>query len=192
MRHAIRISSLADSGSAWVWLERSRPIRPFGPRVVVGADLAPGAVAGDERAKILNLPEMKNLPPSVHYEAAGQAKWQAEMMINFMIALIAGVLLVFAVLVLLYRRAIPPMVNMASLLLAPLGGGIALHLLDALQDPAFMRTFTSKGRFKDLMARVPIHVITARAALVGAAATYPGAVFGEEQKERRGKIGRLA
>ena len=97
-------------------------------RVVVGADLAPGAVAGDERAKIMNLPEMKNLPASVHYEAAGQAKWQAEMMINFMIALAAGVLLVFAVLVLLYRRAIPPMVNMASLLLAPLGGGIALHL----------------------------------------------------------------
>ncbi len=97
-------------------------------RVVVGADLAPGAVAGDERAKILALPEMKNLPATVHYEEAGQAKWQAEMMINFMIALAAGVLLVFAVLVLLYRRAIPPLVNMVSLLLAPLGGGIALHL----------------------------------------------------------------
>jgi multidrug efflux pump subunit AcrB len=97
-------------------------------RVVVSADLGPGAVAGDERAKIMNLPAMKNLPPSVHYEAAGQAKWQEEMIVNFLIALVAGVLLVFAVLVLLYRRAIPPMVNMASLLLAPLGGGIALHL----------------------------------------------------------------
>jgi len=31
--------------------------------------------------------------------------------------------------------------------------------------------FTRKGRFKDLMARIPIHVITTRAALVGAA-TY--------------------
>ena len=32
-----------------------------------------------------------------------------------------------------------------------------------------MRAFTSKGRFEDLMQRIPVHVITARAALVGAA-----------------------
>ena len=48
-------------------------------------------------------------------------------------------------------------------------GGIALHLLDQLQSPRFMETFTRKGRFKTLMERVPVHVITARAALVGAA-----------------------
>lgn len=50
-------------------------------------------------------------------------------------------------------------------------GGVALHLLAALKDPRFMQTFTNKGRFKDLMVRIPIHVITTRAALVGAA-TY--------------------
>jgi glucokinase len=50
-----------------------------------------------------------------------------------------------------------------------LAGGIALHLLGVLQEPRFMQAFTKKGRFKDLMARIPIHVITARAALVGAA-----------------------
>ena len=44
-----------------------------------------------------------------------------------MIAVISGILLVFAVLVLLYRRLLPPFVNMGSLLLAPLGGLIALH-----------------------------------------------------------------
>lgn len=49
-------------------------------------------------------------------------------------------------------------------------GGIALHVLDSLQKPQFMQTFTRKGRFKDMMQRVPIHVITARAALIGAAA----------------------
>ena len=37
-------------------------------------------------------------------------------------------LLVLAVLVLLYRRAMPPFVNLSSLLLAPLGGAIALHV----------------------------------------------------------------
>ena len=52
-----------------------------------------------------------------------------------------------------------------------MAGGIALHLLSALQESQFMQTFTRKGRFKDLMARMPVHVITTRAALVGAA-TY--------------------
>jgi len=71
---------------------------------------------------------MKNLPQGVHFVAAGEAKWQEEMMINFVIAVVAGVLLVFAVLVLLYRRVLPPLVNLGSLLLAPLGGAVALHL----------------------------------------------------------------
>jgi multidrug efflux pump subunit AcrB len=38
------------------------------------------------------------------------------------------VLLVFAVLVLLYRRFLAPFVNMGSLILAPLGAAIALHV----------------------------------------------------------------
>jgi glucokinase len=50
-----------------------------------------------------------------------------------------------------------------------LAGGVALHVLSTLQDPRFVQTFASKGRFKDLMSRIPISVITARAALVGAA-----------------------
>ena len=64
---------------------------------------------------------MKHLPEGVHFPASGEAKWQQEMMVNFVIAVLAGVMLVFAVLVLLYRRALPPLVNMGSLLLAPLG-----------------------------------------------------------------------
>lgn len=50
-----------------------------------------------------------------------------------------------------------------------LAGGVALHLLTALKEPRFMKVFTRKGRFGDLMKQMPIHVITARAALVGAA-----------------------
>src|SRR5215475_1675578 len=50
-----------------------------------------------------------------------------------------------------------------------LAGGVAFHVLDALKQPGFMRTLINKGRFKDLMGRIPVHVITARAALVGAA-----------------------
>jgi len=50
-----------------------------------------------------------------------------------------------------------------------IAGGVALHLVNALQGPRFIQTFIRKGRFKDLMQRIPIHVITTRAALVGAA-----------------------
>ena len=97
-------------------------------RVLIGADLAPGLVSGDATPKINALPTLKNLPAGVEKVTLGQDKWQAELLVNFVIAVIAGVLLVFAVLVLLYKRVLPPFVNMGSLLLAPLGGGIALHL----------------------------------------------------------------
>ena len=50
-----------------------------------------------------------------------------------------------------------------------LAGGIALHVLALLQTPQFVKTFSRKGRFKDLMERMPIHIITTRAALLGAA-----------------------
>ena len=50
-----------------------------------------------------------------------------------------------------------------------LAGGIALHLMKVLQKPQFVQTFASKGRFKDFMQRMPIHIITTRAALLGAA-----------------------
>ena len=50
-----------------------------------------------------------------------------------------------------------------------LAGGFAFHVLDALKQPQFMQTFINKRRFKDLMGRIPVYVITAPAALVGAA-----------------------
>jgi glucokinase len=53
-----------------------------------------------------------------------------------------------------------------------LAGGIVLHLVKLLQKPQFVQTFTRKGRFKDLVERIPIHIITAHAALLG------GATFG--------------
>ncbi|WP_417593334.1 efflux RND transporter permease subunit [Parasphingorhabdus sp.] len=91
-------------------------------RTFVGADLAPDVVKGDAMAKIFELPIMKNLPTGVSNEAFGEDEWQQEMLLNFVIALIAGILLVFATLVLLYKRLMSPLVNMGSLALAPLGG----------------------------------------------------------------------
>ncbi len=108
-------------------------------RIFVGADMAPGVVKSDADKAIAALPTMKNLPRGVSNEAFGSDAWQAEMMGNFMVALAAGVLLVFSVLVLLYHRVISPLVNMGSLFLAPLGGLIALVIAgQPLSLPVFI------------------------------------------------------
>jgi len=98
-------------------------------QLTVGADLKQGVVSSVAMKAIHALPIMQHLPQGVHEMTVGQAKWQAEMLHNFMVAVFSGVFLVFAVLVLLYRRFLPPFVNMGSLLLAPLGGLLALLAL---------------------------------------------------------------
>ena len=121
---SVPLSLIADIslGSGPTQIDRVNQQR----RIAVGADLAPGIVSGVAQKQIDALPIMKNLPLGVNRLTLGQAKWQQEMLTNFVVAVVSGTFLVFAVLVLLYRRALPPFVNMASLLLAPLGGLIAL------------------------------------------------------------------
>ncbi|CAM8673168.1 MULTISPECIES: efflux RND transporter permease subunit [Sphingobium] len=101
-------------------------------RIVVGADLAPGIVTSQATKKIDALPLMKAINDGkiqgLQKIEAGNSKFQAEMLANFMIAVASGILLVLAVLVLLYKRIMPPFVNLGSLLLAPLGGALALHI----------------------------------------------------------------
>ncbi len=108
-------------------------------QLTVGADLAQGLVTSDAMKRVRQLPTMKNLPVGVGELSVGSAKWQMEMLKNFIIAVFAGVFLVFSVLVLLYRRLLPPLVNMGSLLLAPLGGLIALMIAgQPLSMPVFI------------------------------------------------------
>ncbi len=103
-------------------------------RLVIGADLGTDSktgqpyVLGAVMQKVDQLPTMRDLPIGVGKLEVGQAKWQAEMLTNFIVALIAGILLVFAVLVLLYRGVMAAMVNLSSLLIAALGGLIALWI----------------------------------------------------------------
>jgi glucokinase len=49
-------------------------------------------------------------------------------------------------------------------------GGVAVHTLAALKRPVFMQSFVRKGRFAELMSRIPIHVVVSPAGLAGAAA----------------------
>ncbi len=50
------------------------------------------------------------------------------------------------------------------------GGGIPPKLLWRIKEDAFMKAFTGKGRFKELMAKIPVNIIlNDNAALLGAA-----------------------
>lgn len=117
-----------DFGAGPTRIDRINQMR----RLVIGADLGLDPktgkpyVSGEAMKQIKALPTMSNLPIGVTELQVGQAKWQAEMINNFIVAVISGIMLVFAVLVLLYKRVMPPFVNMGSLLLAPLGGLLAL------------------------------------------------------------------
>jgi glucokinase len=52
-----------------------------------------------------------------------------------------------------------------------LGGGIPPRILAALQKPEFLEALCSKGRFRQLLANMPVHVImNSKAGLLGAAA----------------------
>jgi glucokinase len=50
-----------------------------------------------------------------------------------------------------------------------LAGGIPAHILPALGEGGFMRQFVRKGRLTDLLTQIPVHVVLARAALIGSA-----------------------
>ena len=51
-----------------------------------------------------------------------------------------------------------------------LGGGIPPRIIPVLEDKGFMESFTGKGRFSELVSRIPVHVIlNPKVALIGAA-----------------------
>lgn len=50
-----------------------------------------------------------------------------------------------------------------------LAGGMPARLIPQLEDGRFMEAFVAKGRFTDRLADMPVHVVTTRAALLGAA-----------------------
>jgi hydrophobe/amphiphile efflux-1 (HAE1) family protein len=97
-------------------------------RLYLDADLAPGYQLGDAMKKVNALPSMKNLPTGVRFIETGNTEFIKELVSNFSIAVAAGVLMVFAVLVLLFARVFQPITILSALPLSLGGAFLALFL----------------------------------------------------------------
>jgi hydrophobe/amphiphile efflux-1 (HAE1) family protein len=97
-------------------------------RLMIDADLAPGVQFGDAQKKYEALPAVKSLPAGVHYVTFGTGEYMQELFTNFVLAIAAGVLMVFAVLVLLFARVFQPLTILSALPLA-LGGAVGALVL---------------------------------------------------------------
>lgn len=100
-------------------------------RVFLEADMSPGVELGTATKKIYALPALKNLPQGVHLVETGNTEFMTELYQNFLLAVGAGILMVFAVLVLLFVRVLQPITILSALPLS-LGGAVLALLLTGL------------------------------------------------------------
>ncbi|HEV7716449.1 MAG TPA: efflux RND transporter permease subunit, partial [Steroidobacteraceae bacterium] len=95
-------------------------------RIALEADLN-DVTLGQAMDKIYALPTIKNLPQGVNLVKTGDAELQNELFVGFAVAMGTGILMVFAVLVLLFARVFQPITILSALPLSI--GGAALALL---------------------------------------------------------------
>jgi multidrug efflux pump subunit AcrB len=100
-------------------------------RVFIEADTSPGVELGTATKKIYEVPALKHLPDGVHLVQTGDTEFMNELYQNFLLAIGAGVLMVFAVLVLLFVRVFQPITILSALPLS-LGGAVLALLLTGL------------------------------------------------------------
>ena len=96
-------------------------------RIAIDADLI-GVQLGKALKDIHALPALKHLPPGVHLADTGNARLMSELFTDFMIAMGTGIVMVFAVLVLLFARVLQPITILSALPLSIGGAVIALFL----------------------------------------------------------------
>jgi HAE1 family hydrophobic/amphiphilic exporter-1 len=99
-------------------------------RASVNADLN-GATLGQALDAINKLPVMKHLPPGIHQAQQGDQEAFIDLFTNMVAAMLAGVALIYAVLVLLFRSFFKPAIILSALPLS-LGGAFAALMLTNL------------------------------------------------------------
>ncbi|MGV0877146.1 efflux RND transporter permease subunit [Martelella sp. FLE1502] len=95
--------------------------------VSIGANLPPGVALDPATARFREIVENTDLPASVTLAESGDAKILAEMQQSFINAMMLGLFLVLAVLILLFKDVIQPFTILFSLPLAL--GGVAIALI---------------------------------------------------------------
>jgi multidrug efflux pump subunit AcrB len=101
-------------------------------QATVAADLVGTAALGDATKKIYELPVMKSLPKGVKVSPSGDAESLNELSEGFATAISAGLMMVYAVLVLLFGTFLQPITILFSLPLS-IGGAIVALLLTGKQ-----------------------------------------------------------
>ena len=96
-------------------------------RASVQADLN-GASLGTALKQIKALPILRHLPPSVHQPDTGDAEQLNEVIGGFTTAILSGIGLIYAVLILLFRSFFKPLIIMGALPLSLAGTAVALTL----------------------------------------------------------------
>ena len=102
-------------------------------QATVAADLVGTAALGDAMKQIEDLPVMKSLPKGVKYVQSGDAEAMQELMDGFITTVVAGMLMVYAVLVLLFGNFLQPITILFSLPLSMGGAIVALVVTGNMQ-----------------------------------------------------------
>jgi multidrug efflux pump subunit AcrB len=101
-------------------------------QATVAADLVGTAALGDATRQIANLPVMKSLPTGVRVSPSGDAESLNELQGGFVTAITYGLMMVYAVLVLLFGTFLQPITILFSLPLS-IGGAIGALLITGKQ-----------------------------------------------------------
>ncbi|QAZ39097.1 RND transporter [Methylibium sp. Pch-M] len=83
---------------------------------------------GDVEQAALALPSLQQLPQGVTHSASGDAENMAELAYSFGIAMLTGVLCIYAVLVLLFKDFVQPVTILVALVLSVPGAFLALYV----------------------------------------------------------------
>ena len=97
-------------------------------RIVIGGDLVGDAPLGDVVNALMSTPAAKNLPAGVELKQFGAAEIMAEVFESFAQAMVAGLMMVYAVLVLLFGSFLQPVTILFSLPLSIGGAIVALAI----------------------------------------------------------------
>jgi multidrug efflux pump subunit AcrB len=98
-------------------------------RAYLEAGIKPGFVLGDAMSKVNDLPSLRQLPDGVRRIDVGESEFFGELLKSFGIAMGAGILMVFAVMVLLFARVFQPITILSALPLSVGGAILALLMI---------------------------------------------------------------